>query len=86
MAIARFIQVAKRYATREVIPMTKGELRKMRKANTEAGRAWNIETSASGHLETVRERTPAQERKHERAMDRWARRGGGGDFDYSMNY
>lgn len=56
----------------EVRAMTKGELRKARKQARAEGRAWNIESSASGGLEIVRERTEAEERKHERAMNRWA--------------
>jgi hypothetical protein len=63
----------------------KGEARQARKAAVAAGRSWNVETRAGGGLEVVRERTAAQERRHARAMERWARRGGGGDFDHSMD-
>jgi hypothetical protein len=54
--------------------MTKGERRKLRKADRAAGRTFNIERRAGGGLELVAERTPAEERRHERAMHRWARR------------
>lgn len=53
--------------------MTKSELRAARKAAAAAGRPWNVETAAGGGLEDVRERTPVQERRHARAMERWAR-------------
>lgn len=49
-------------------------------------REWSIGVNESGHNEVVRVRTKREERKHEHAMDRWARNGGGGNFDYSMNY
>ena len=65
---------------------TKGELRRARKAARAAGQGWNVELSMDGHYEMVRERTPAQERRHERTMDRWARHGGSGDDDHSMDY
>ena len=53
---------------------TKSEARARRKANRAASRPWNIETSPTGRLEIVTERTPAEERAHERRMARWARR------------
>ncbi len=65
--------------------MTKGELRAQRKARQAAGQSWNVELNDNGQPEQVRPRTRSQERRHARAMDRWARRGGGDDFDYSMN-
>ena len=65
--------------------MTKGELRAQRKAARAAGQPWTIELSQDGHLEQVQVRTPTQERAHERAMERWVSKGGGGDFDYGMN-
>ncbi len=54
--------------------MTKGEQRKARKAARAAGQTFNIERRADGGLEFVAERTAAQERRHDRAMHRWARR------------
>ena len=54
--------------------MSKGELRKTRKAVKAAGRAWNVEQCENGGLRQVRERTPAEERAHSRAMARWVRR------------
>jgi hypothetical protein len=54
--------------------MTKGEIRKTRKAARERGESWSAGRSESGSLEVVRERTSQQERKHERSMERWARR------------
>jgi hypothetical protein len=53
--------------------MTKGELRKARKQAKENGQNWNIELDENGHPQQVRERTKAQERKHQDAMYRWAR-------------
>jgi len=54
--------------------VTKGELRRARKAARAAGQTFNIERRPDGGLEMVTERTPAQERKHERQMERWATR------------
>ena len=61
--------------------MTKGDLRRLRKAARAAGRPWSVEAGESGP-EIVYERTPAEERRHERAMERWARRTNGGEYDY----
>lgn len=44
------------------VTLSKGEMRKLRKARKASGESWNGT------------RTPAQERKHERRMYRWARR------------
>jgi hypothetical protein len=63
-------------------PMTKSEQRRDRKAAAAAGRPWNIETAASGHLEIVCERTQAEERRHAARMDRWARRQMDSDPDW----
>ena len=65
--------------------MTKGETRKQRKAARANGQPWNVELGDQGQLEQVPIRTTAQERAHERRMERWIKAGGGGDFDYSMN-
>lgn len=51
-----------------------GLRRAARKAAVAAGRAWNVELNQSGQPVQVRERTQKEERRHERAMDRWARR------------
>ena len=54
--------------------MTKSEQRAARKAAAAAGRPWNMEIGPDGRPEVVRERTPAEERSHARAMGRWVRR------------
>ena len=54
--------------------MTKGEARKARKAAREAGQDYTVERRPDGGLEIVQTRTVSQERRHERAMERWARR------------
>lgn len=54
--------------------MSKGELRKARKVAQAAGQKWTVELDERGMPVQVRERTPAEERRHERAMERWARR------------
>jgi len=51
----------------------KGELRAARKAAKAAGRSWNVEATETGGFRQVYERTPTQERKHARAMERYAR-------------
>jgi hypothetical protein len=53
---------------------SKGELRKARKAAKAAGQSWTVEVGPDGGFQQVQERTAAQERKHERAMERWGRR------------
>lgn len=56
-------------------PPSKSERRKARKLAASEGRPWSAEQRTDGAgYEVVRGRTPAQERKHERAMERWARR------------
>ena len=62
--------------------MTKGELRKQRKAARAAGQAWTAEPRPDGSFEQVYERTSAQEHKHERAMERWATRWMDSDPDW----
>lgn len=62
--------------------MTKGEARKARKAARAAGQTFTIERREDSGLEIVAERTPAQERKHERTMERWARRHMDSDPDW----
>jgi len=52
----------------------KGKARAARKAARDAGQTFNIERRSDGGLEMVVERTAAQERKHERRMESWARR------------
>ena len=53
---------------------TKGETRAARKAAVAAGRPWTAEPNEHGGGYTqVFERTPAEERRHARAMERWAR-------------
>lgn len=54
--------------------MTKGEARRARKAARAAGQAVSVERREDGGLELVTERTPAQERKHERNLERWVKR------------
>jgi hypothetical protein len=54
--------------------MGKGEQRKARKAARAAGQSFSVERREDGGLEMVAARTAAQERKHERAMYRWAER------------
>lgn len=61
--------------------MTKGEVRAARKAAVASGRPWHIETSASGQLEIVRERTRAEEQRHQVRMHRWAQR----SYDYDRD-
>lgn len=53
--------------------MTRGEVRKARKAAREAGESWAVEHE-DGRTVVVRTRTEREERAHERRMDRWARR------------
>ncbi len=52
---------------------TKGERRAERKANVAEGRPYHWEPGEDGLMERVRPRTRAEERSHERAMERWAR-------------
>jgi hypothetical protein len=52
----------------------KGRARAARKAARARGENWNLERGQDGGLEVVRERTPPEERAHERRMERWARR------------
>jgi len=55
--------------------MTKGELRQARKAARAAGQDWRAAQREDGAgFEQVRQRTPVEERAHERRMERWARR------------
>ena len=54
--------------------MTKSEARKARKTARAAGRTFTIERRPDGGLGYVAERTPAEERRHEARMERWARR------------
>jgi len=54
--------------------MTKGEIRKARKEAVAAGQSWNIEAAEGGGMAIVRERTPAEERRHRDGWDRWASR------------
>ena len=65
--------------------MTKREQRQAEQVRREATQPWNVEMAAGGGFEQVRERTGREEHAHWARMDRWARNGGGGDFDYSMN-
>lgn len=53
--------------------MTKGELRKQRKQAHAEGRPWSVETNEHGQLEVVREHTPREKHRHERAMALCAR-------------
>ena len=53
--------------------MTKSEARAARKIAAAVGATWTAERREDGGLEIVRPRTAAQERKHERAMARWAK-------------
>jgi len=64
------------------LTVTKGELRAARKAAKAAGQPWNVELAPDGLLQQVHERTAAQERKHERDMERWARRSMDSDPDW----
>jgi hypothetical protein len=68
------------YPERKKPMMTKGELRKARKAAAAAGKdwrtagEWTAEALPEGGYSQVRTRSAAAERRHERAMERWARR------------
>jgi hypothetical protein len=53
--------------------MTKGELRAARKRARAEGKPWTVEKSDSGQLEIVHERTPQEEARHARQMDKLAR-------------
>ena len=51
-----------------------------------SGRSTSIEHNGYNGYETVRTRTQQEEYRHACAMDRWVRKGGGGDHDHSMDY
>lgn len=64
--------------------MTKSQKRARAHQERQA-RQTSVEAGAQGGYEQVSVRTRGEERRHRDSMDRWARAGGGGDFDYSMN-
>jgi len=64
------------------VRMSKGEMRKLRKTARAEGRGISFERSENGGFVTVREHTPAEERRHQDKMERWATRYMDSDQDW----